>query len=92
MKKVILCSFVVALAVGVHLRTSDKNDGMSLFSSNVEALASGEGGQYDYPDGYAYTTICGVQISKGKKCKVEIITCQGGGNGCNTKSCPTHKS
>jgi len=60
--------------------------------ANVEALASGEDGnkEYEYKDGYPYSSICGVQISKHKKCKVEVITCQGGGNGCNSKKCPTH--
>ena len=92
MKEVILCSFAVVLAAGAYLLTANKTSEGALLLSNVEALTRDEGGQYEYPDGYMYSSICGVQISKGKKCKVEIITCQGGGSGCNSKRCPTHKS
>ncbi len=63
--------------------------------ANVEALTSGEsgGGIYEYPDGYALTSKCGVKISDGlfgNRCKVVVISCQGGGRGCNTKKCPVH--
>ena len=92
MKEVILCSFAVVLAAGAYLLTADKTSEGALLLSNVEALTRDEGGQYEYPDGYMYSSICGVQISKGKKCTVEIITCQGGGSGYNSKRCPTHKS
>lgn len=68
----------------------------ALILANIEVLAYAEGGgetgQYEYPDGYPYTMTCNVRVSKWKKCKVEIITCQGGGSGCNSKKCPVHNS
>ena len=60
-----------------------------LVFDNIEALSDGES-SYEYPDGYGYSTTCNVSISKWKRCKVEVITCQGGGNGCNPRNCPTH--
>ena len=43
MKKVILCSFAVVLAVGTYLLASDKTGEGALLLSNVEALARSEG-------------------------------------------------
>lgn len=62
--------------------------------ANIEALTSGEpgGGGFEYPTGFPYTSECKVKNGTFSKCRVEIITCQGGGNGCNSKKCPVHKS
>ena len=92
MKEVILCSFAVVLAAGTYLLTADKTSEGALLLSNVEALPHLFARGFLPRQPYMYSSICGVQISKGKKCKVEIITCQGGGSGCNSKRCPTHKS
>lgn len=43
MKKIILCSFAVALAIGAYLLNSNETSEVSLFSANVEALTSNEG-------------------------------------------------
>ncbi|MCM1140050.1 MAG: hypothetical protein NC453_15900 [Muribaculum sp.] len=53
------------------------------------------GKQYEYPNAYPYTTKCNVAIGKTwygriSRCQVEVITCQGGGSGCNSKKCPVH--
>ena len=86
---------VLGLSAYAGYRTYDAYNGVSesdLLLANAEALADPDEGSYEYPDGYPYTSTCNVQISKRRKCKVELIICQGGGNGCNSKSCPTHKS
>jgi len=97
MKKVkIFVASVLFCAMGYVGYTTHERMTMSeaekFMQANVEALTQEETGAYEYPDGYPYTTKCGVKISKFAKCQVEIITCQGGGNGCNSKKCPTHKS
>lgn len=63
--------------------------------ANIEALTHGEGSSYEYPSGFAYTTTCNVAIGTTwwggtRTCEVEVITCQGGGAGCNPKKCPVH--
>lgn len=86
------CIAAVAIATVFGKKTVESHayetDG--LLAQNVEALA--KDGEYEYPDGYPYTSTCNVSISKWKRCKVEIITCQGGGAGCNSKKCPAHPS
>ena len=59
-----------------------------LFSENIEALTQGE--EFEYPTGCPFNTTCGVRESAGRTCKVKVITCQGGGSGCNSKKCPRH--
>ncbi len=59
-----------------------------LLSENAEALTNGE--EFEYPTGYPFSSRCGVKISRWQKCSVMVITCQGGGSGCNSKKCPTH--
>jgi hypothetical protein len=65
--------------------------------ANIEALTTSEettSGQYEYPDGYPYISTCNVVVGKNlfgvSRCKVDVITCQGGGSGCNSKKCPSH--
>lgn len=98
-KKVkVLVASVLFCAMGYTGYTAHEKMTMSeatkFMNANIEALTSNEpgGGGYEYPDGYPYTVKCGVKISTFSKCQVQIITCQGGGNGCNSKKCPTHKS
>ena len=83
----IAVSAIVAVSAGIfaYLNSESKSDDM--FSANVEALADNE---YEYSDGYPFTTICGVAISNSRRCKVTVITCQGGGSGCNSRPCPVH--
>ena len=79
-----------ALALVVALSAGE------LALANVEALAQSEGGDYEFKDGYLYSTTCNVAIGSSflgtKRCKVEVIVCQGGGSGCNSKKCPVHPS
>ena len=91
--------FYLAISTAVVLTASywgfrqfADNSGNDMFSENVEALSMKESKSFEYADGYPYTTTCGVRISKHKTCHTEIIVCQGGGNGCNSKDCPQHKS
>lgn len=87
--------FVMAavVAINVNLVIPKQNNLSSLVLANLEALGRNESGgnSYDYPDGRAYSSICNVEISKWRRCKVEIVLCQGGGTGCNEKDCPVHK-
>lgn len=78
----------VSVAVCMNFNQSRHGD---LFEQNLDALAKGEQGKYDYPDGYPYTVTCNVSIGdKNKKCKATVVLCQGGGNGCNERLCPAH--
>lgn len=84
-------ALVVALSAGYGVYKLSE-----LALANVEALAQSEGGDYEFKDGYLYSTTCNVAIGSSflgtKRCKVEVIVCQGGGSGCNSKKCPVHPS
>lgn len=78
-------ALVTGLALGLHsMRNLDP-----ILEANVEALTSGEG-NYDYPDGYPYSVKCNVSLGGLRKCQATVITCQGGGSGCNERPCPVH--
>lgn len=101
MKTKILLPFfaaIAAMAASSYLATrSNKAEAESnlLLLQNVEALADGsEGNGFEYPTGAPYTTKCNVAIGKSlfgtTRCSATVITCQGGGSGCNSKKCPQH--
>lgn len=92
MKVLFVSAFVLVCGYTVYTSQKEELKLSELTLRNAEALARGESGNYEFPDGYPYTTRCNVQISRFKRCKVEIIVCQAGGNGCNSKDCPVHKS
>lgn len=98
MKRIkVLVVSVLFCAMGYTGYTAYEKMAMSeaekFMQANVEALTLGEpGGGYEYPDGYAYSSKCNVKLGTWSHCRVEIITCQGGGNGCNSKKCPVHPS
>lgn len=84
----------VAALVGYTAYSSQKSAPMSnLVKANIEALADGES-SYEYPDGFPFSFECGVKIGEGfwgdKTCSVTVVTCQGGGSGCNSRPCPVH--
>ena len=83
----IAVSAIVAVSAGIFAYLNSESRSDDMFSANVEALADNE---YEYSDGYPFTTICGVAISNSRRCKVIVITCQGGGSGCNSRPCPVH--
>ena len=83
----IAVSAIVAVSAGIFAYLNSESRSDDIFSANVEALADNE---YEYSDGYPFTTICGVAISNSRRCKVTVITCQGGGSGCNSRPCPVH--
>ena len=83
----IAVSAIVAVSAGIFVYLNSESRSDDMFSANVEALADNE---YEYSDGYPFTTICGVAISNSRRCKVTVITCQGGGSGCNSRPCPVH--
>lgn len=95
-KKFLLpCIAAVAIAtfVGAKSFKTNASESNDLLLASVEALTQNTGGgEYEFPDGYPYTSTCNVAIGKRRRCKVEIITCQGGGSGCNRKKCPVHPS
>ena len=86
-KFLIAVSAIVAVSAGIFAYLNSESRSDDMFSANVEALADNE---YEYSDGYPFTTICGVAISNSRRCKVTVITCQGGGSGCNSRPCPVH--
>lgn len=93
----LILMLIVALVGGYGVYASQQENELSeLALANVEALAQSEGGDYEFKDGYPYSTTCNVAIGTGifgtKRCKVEVIVCQGGGTGCNSKKCPVHPS
>ena len=83
----IAVSAIVAVSAGIFAYLNSESKANEFFEANVEALADNE---YEYSDGYPFTTICGVAISNSRRCKVTVITCQGGGSGCNSRPCPVH--
>ncbi len=96
-KNFIKAAFVAAFAsiAGYGVYTSQQKVEMSdLAKANVEALAQSEGNNFEYTNGYPYSTTCNVAIGSNfwgtQRCKVEVIVCQGGGSGCNPKKCPVH--
>lgn len=105
MKKTLFVGVLfLTLLVGIGTTQSNSErptDEMSqLLLANIDALTSIEdaesgGSQFEYPDGYPFTTTCNVAIGKNwwggtDRCEVVVITCQGGGSGCNSKKCPVH--
>lgn len=89
---VVMITVVVAMFAGYNIHSSYNNNKLpDLLQANIEALAGGESDKgFEYPTGAVYSMDCNVRISKWVKCSVTVITCQGGGNGCNSKKCPTH--
>lgn len=88
----VMITVVVAMFAGYNIHSSCNNNKLpDLLQANIEALAGDESGKvFEYPTGAAYPVKCNVRISKWVKCSVTVITCQGGGSGCNSKKCPTH--
>ncbi len=90
MKKfVILASAVVltiSAATAAYVFSHDPSSG--LFEANIEALTDGE---YDYSNGYPFSLQCNVSLGGLKRCKATVVTCQGGGSGCNERPCPMHR-
>ena len=61
-----------------------------LAMSNIEALANDEKGEFESPNGQAYSFKCGVKTGVFQSCQATIVTCQSGGSGCNSRRCPAH--
>ena len=98
-KKVIMLSCIAAVAIATFVGTKAFQSNAyenGLLNQNVEALSQGDGdGDGSYfacPTCYPYFMTCNVQISRRKTCLVDIIWCEGGGEGCNPKKCPTHNA
>ena len=93
-KKVLFAAGAMIIAAAVSAAvclTCGQTRHNDLFEQNLNALARGESGKYEYPDGYPFTVTCNVSIGdKNKKCKATVVLCQGGGNGCNGRPCPMH--
>lgn len=100
MKKLLLKTgfVVVAMCSGISLFISLKSDAVSgLMAANIEALTQNEeltggesGSEFESPNGFPFTVTCNVAISDKRRCKSSVITCQGGGSGCNPRPCPAH--
>lgn len=87
-EKIIIWASIIVLtasaATAAYVCSQKSSD---LFEANVAALTKGE---YDYKDGFPYSFQCNVSLGGLKRCKVTVITCQGGGSGCNERKCPMH--
>ena len=81
-----------AMAAGYNVYSSQKEVNLSEMAlANIEAIANDEnGGDYEYSDGQPYVSECGVKVGIFQYCKATVISCQGGGKGCNPKGCPQH--
>ena len=89
--KIAMVTVVAAVAGYVTYQNQTKEIGMSeLALANVEALAQNEGGNFEYPTGKPYVFACGVKTGVFQHCQAMIVTCQGGGSGCNSRTCPMH--
>lgn len=89
--KIAMAAVVAAVAGYVTYQNQTKEIGMSeLALANVEALAQNEGGNFEYPTGKPYVFACGVKTGVFQHCQAMIVTCQGGGSGCNSRTCPMH--
>jgi len=89
----------VAIFAGYNVYQSNVNNEemSSIVLENVEALAdeeNGNGGLFEYPDGFPYSFTCNVKTGEGiifdDYCSATVVTCQGGGRGCNSRRCPVH--
>ena len=94
-RKSLVGTTLVALAFGcigykAYTQKKEKVTLSGLMRENVEALASGESGEYEYPTGEPYQFPCGIKVGIGQFCKATIIVCQSGGSGCNSRRCPQH--
>ena len=89
MKKLIILASTIVLTASAATAAYvySQKSSSDLFEANVAALTRGE---YDYKDGFPYSFQCNVSLGGLKRCKVTVITCQGGGSGCNERKCPMH--
>ncbi len=93
MKKIMRIAMVavVAAVAGYGIYETQTGSAMSEFAlANVEALAQNEGSNFEYPTGKPYVFACGVKTGVFQHCQAMIVTCQGGGSGCNSRTCPMH--
>ena len=89
--KIAIVAVVAAVAGTVTYQNQTKEVVMSeLALANVEALAQNEGSNFEYPTGKPYVFACGVKTGVFQHCQAMIVTCQGGGSGCNSRTCPMH--
>lgn len=95
MKKVILGSLVLLMAVFAVVISQEKTfkAETAVLQDNIEALTGFEE-EFEFPHGYPYPITCTVVVDSFLgipiRCGNKVITCQGGGSGCNAQSCPLH--
>lgn len=95
MKKVILGSLVLLMAVFAVVISQEKTfkAETAVLQDNIEALTGFEE-EFEFPRGYPYPITCKVVVGSFLgipiRCGSTVITCQGGGSGCNAQSCPSH--
>ena len=91
-KKIILFAagaVLLAASAFTFASVNKSDDPMDdLFKANIEALTRNE---YDYPDAYPYSFKCKVHLGGIRWCQSTVVTCQGGGAGCNERPCPIHR-
>lgn len=89
MKKSLIAVTVVA-AVGLSaylgLRPDPTSSLTELLLANTEALSNDE---YDYSTGKENRFHCGGPVASGS-CQFMVVSCEGGGAGCNVRRCPVH--
>lgn len=82
-------AFMGGVAMAWHSNKSNAEKSDSELA-NIEALTRGEI-DWDYEDGIASDPFeCGAPLSNGRECTYKVITCNGGGSGCNERPCSIH--
>lgn len=84
---------IAAICAVCHTHQPEKGSN-ALAIVNIDALTSGESGNWEYPDGRSVTYECGYVFEShwygDHVCSYTVESCTGGGSGCNTRPCPQH--
>ena len=89
MKKTVIAAAIVA-SVGLSAYLGFRPDPTSTLTeiqlANAEALSNID---YDYSTGKENRFLCGGSLASGS-CQFMVVSCEGGGAGCNRRRCPVH--
>lgn len=79
-----------AVTIEQHAVGSDTDN--EILAKNIEALTGDEITKpWVYPEGVESGRFeCGGKYPDGKKCTFKVVTCAGGGKGCNPRPCNIH--
>ncbi|MBD5324993.1 MAG: hypothetical protein HDS02_09270 [Bacteroides sp.] len=87
-KKIMAAAAVAAVGISAYLGFGQKAEPTltELQLANAEALSNNE---YDYSTGKENRFHCGGPVASGS-CQFMVVSCEGGGAGCNVRRCPVH--